>query len=216
MPPAGDGRASEAADAPAPARAVVRPVVQRVARPEVPVQPAAAPPGPGAAAPRPSLLRRLVDGLRGRTATAPTVVAAQTAPTTPRATVARVAAPAERPRLGLQAAEPEEPVSETPALTGTRPERLARMLGTDVQVDAAGNQVVEMPFVPFDTTPRTVSRAAAPEPATPAAVTGDRPPAATTPAAAVDVEQLTETVIETIRRELVIEREQAGGPMDLL
>jgi hypothetical protein len=141
------------------------------------------------------------------------------APTTaPRATVTRVAAPVERPRLGLEAAEPAEAVSETPALTGTRPERLARMLGTDVQVDEAGNQVVEMPFVPFDTTPRTVSRAAAPAPVTPAAspAAAPAPPAPAVAAAAVDVEQLTETVIETIRRELVIEREQAGGPMDLL
>jgi hypothetical protein len=149
-------------------------------------------------------------------------VATPTAATRPRATVTRVVAPPPRPRLGLQAAEPEPPISETPALRGTNPERLARMLGTEVQVDAAGNQTVEMPghpFVPFDTAPRTVSRAEVPETTTPpAAVTSDTPATgpAPEPAPAVDVEQITETVIETLRRELVIEREQAGGPMDLM
>jgi hypothetical protein len=32
----------------------------------------------------------------------------------------------------------------------------------------------------------------------------------------VDIDQITETVIDNIRRELLVEREQAGGPMDLL
>ena len=146
--------------------------------------------------------------------------------TPPRATVTRLIAPPEpaRPRLGLQAAEAEPAVSETPALRGTNPERLARMLGTEVEVDAAGNQTVAMPghpFIPFDTAPRTVSRAEVAETATPpAAVTPDTPAAGPAPpeptAPAVDVEQITETVIETLRRELVIEREQAGGPMDLM
>jgi hypothetical protein len=44
---------------------------------------------------------------------------------------------------------------------------------------------------------------------------GGEPPA---PAAApqVDVDQLAETVIEKLRRELLIEREQSGGPMELM
>jgi hypothetical protein len=203
----------------------VRTAVQRVARPEPPLRPAATSAAASAApARRPSLLRRIVDGFRGGQS-APPAEPGPEAATPRRAAVTRLVAPPEppaRPRLGLQAAEPEEPISETPALRGTNPQRLARMLGTEVQVDAAGNQTVEMPghqtFVPFDTAPRTVSRAEAPETATPAAVTPDTPAAAPAPAPAppVDVEQLTETVIETLRRELVIEREQAGGPMDLM
>jgi hypothetical protein len=204
------------------AAAPARPAVQRVARPEPPLQPAATSAAESAGpAPRPSLLRRIVGGFRGQSA--PPAEPVPEAPTPPRASVTRLVAPPEpaRPRLGLQAAEAEEPISETPALRGTSPERLARMLGTEVQVDAAGNQTVEMPghpFVPFDTAPRTVSRAEASEGTTPAAVTQDTPAAAPAPAPApaVDVEQLTETVIETLRRELVIEREQSGGPMDLM
>jgi hypothetical protein len=203
------------------AAAPVRPAVQRVARAAPPVEPAVPVEPDAAPAPRPSLLRRIMDGLRGEAtpSSQPVVETPQASP--PRATITRVAAPAEapRPRIGLQAADPEPAVSETPALRGTSPERLARVLGTEVQVDAAGNQVVEMPapFIPFDTSPRTVSRATEPEAATPAAVTSDSTPAGPPPppAPAVDIDQITETVIENIRRELVVEREQAGGPMDL-
>ncbi len=94
------------------------------------------------------------------------------------------------------------------------------MLGTEVVTDAEGNATVEMPaqgpgppFVPFSTAPRTVSRASAPEQPTPA------PPAeaaaAATKAAGVDVDEIADTVIERLRRELIVDRERAGGPMDL-
>ncbi len=156
-----------------------------------------------------------------RADSAPAEISAAAAPA--RATVSRVvSAPAQaRPRVGLQRADREEPVSARPA--GTDPVRLARALGTDVQVDEAGNQTVEMPLAPFSTAPRTVTRAldsettVASEAATPAATvsTPSAPPAAPTPQA-VDIDQITETVIDNIRRELLVEREQAGGPMDLL
>jgi hypothetical protein len=127
---------------------------------------------------------------------------------------------AARPRVGLQRAA--EPAPARPA--GTDPQRLARALGTEVQVDEAGNQTVEMPL--FSTAPRTVTRALAGEPesvesaiqeSVPAAsVTTPSAPATTTRPPAVDIDHITETVIENIRRELLVEREQAGGPMDLL
>ena len=90
------------------------------------------------------------------------------------------------------------------------------MLGTEVGVDEQGNATVEMPtsgpgpFVPFSTAPRTatLARAEAPEPKPVA-------PAATPEPAKVDVDQIAETVIDKLRRELLIEREQAGGRMDL-
>jgi hypothetical protein len=145
--------------------------------------------------------------------TAPAVASA------PRAAVTRLVSPAEppRPRVDLQEAPPELPVSETPAIRGTSPERLARMLGTDVEVDAEGNPSVSMPYVPFSTAPRTVSRAENDNDNTPAATTPASTP--TTPEAeapGVDMQAITDSVIETLRRELIIEREQAGGPMDLI
>lgn len=122
--------------------------------------------------------------------------------------------------MALRDSAPEAAVSETPAIRGTSPERLARMLGTEPEYDSDGNATVEMPFVPFSTAPRTVSRADK----TPATTTQ---PASTTPEsngsgpqpaapAKVDVDAIADTVIEKLRRELLIEREQAGGPMDLI
>jgi hypothetical protein len=91
------------------------------------------------------------------------------------------------------------------------------MLGTEVTIDEQGNPTVSMPF---STAPRTVSRAEDAPGADTAA------PASTTPslpvetraetAAAVDVDAIADTVIDKLRRELLIEREQAGGPMDLI
>ncbi len=123
-----------------------------------------------------------------------------------------------RPRVGLQRAA-REASDTSQRLAGTDPVRLARALGTDVQVDEAGNQTVEMPPAPFSTAPRTVTRALAEEsvPAAEAAsTTAATPPAAAPTPQAVDIDQITETVIDNIRRELLVEREQAGGPMDLL
>src|SRR6185369_5268054 len=103
---------------------------------------------------------------------------------------------------------------------GTDPVRLARALGTDVQVDDAGNQTVELPLMPFSTAPRTVTRALdeeiAPEPTPAATVSASTAPAAAPSPQGVDIDHITETVIDNIRRELLVEREQAGGPMDLL
>ena len=85
-------------------------------------------------------------------------------------------------------------------------------------VDEAGNASVELPgseappFVPFSTAPRTVSRLVddAPAPAQPA------PPAQHAATPVLDVDEVAETVIDKLRRELLIEREQAGGSMDLI
>jgi hypothetical protein len=109
-------------------------------------------------------------------------------------------------------------VSETPAIRGTSPERLARMLGAEVQHDAEGNPTVEMPgYVPFSTAPVTVSRAETTAEASPSAsTTPESNLQSPTAAAAVDVDAITDNVIEKLRRELLIEREQAGGPMDLI
>jgi hypothetical protein len=96
------------------------------------------------------------------------------------------------------------------------------MLGTEVSHDEQGNPTVSMPdYVPFSTAPRTVSRAEteAPSdaPAAPASTTTSQPAdSAAPPAAAVDMDALAETVIDKLRRELLVEREQAGGPMDLI
>ncbi|HEX5619162.1 MAG TPA: hypothetical protein VFX51_12115 [Solirubrobacteraceae bacterium] len=123
--------------------------------------------------------------------------------------------------MDVQPAAPEPPVSETPAIRGTNPERLARMLGTEVTHDEQGNATVSMPdYVPFSTAPRTISRAeasdvpSAPEPAS--TVSASPVEGAAPEAPAVDVDAIAETVIDKLRRELLVEREQAGGPMDLI
>ena len=167
----------------------------------------AAPPA-APAAPAPTLLRRIANRFRApEPAAAPTPAAA---PQAPRAAVTRVAR------------TEEPPVSETPAIRGTNPERLARMLGTEVTHDEQGNATVSMPdYVPFSTAPRTVSRAEADVADVPAhepASTTSSPPiegAAPEPPA-VDMDAIAETVIDKLRRELLVEREQAGGPMDLI
>jgi hypothetical protein len=123
--------------------------------------------------------------------------------------------------MDVQPSPAPPPVSETPAIRGTSPERLARMLGTEVAHDEHGNPTVSMPeYVPFSTAPRTVSRAETSKEATPT------PPASTTPSVplesgaetggGVDMDAIAETVIDKLRREMLIEREQAGGPMDLI
>jgi hypothetical protein len=127
--------------------------------------------------------------------------------------------------MQLQDAPPQPPVSETPAIGGTSAQRLARALGTEVGVDAEGNATVEFPapgappFVPFSTAPRTVSRAEVtdtPAPAAASSQNGASPAGAQPGAPEVNVDELAETVIERLRRELLIEREQAGGSMDLI
>jgi hypothetical protein len=118
-----------------------------------------------------------------------------------------------RPRVQLQEAPPEEAPP-----TGTSAQRLARALGTEVGVDDAGNASVELPgpgdepFVPFSTAPRTVTRLIDGEPQAPAAFPPDGKPEA----GEVDVDEIAETVIDKLRRELLIEREQSGGSMDLI
>jgi len=128
------------------------------------------------------------------------------------------------PQVDVQPSPPPQPVSETPAIRGTNPERLARMLGTEVTHDAQGNATVAMPgYDPFDTAPRTVSRVdeetlpddARGEPASTTQSSPVQTPQAE-PSGGVDMDAIAETVIEKLRRELVIEREQAGGPMDLI
>jgi len=136
----------------------------------------------------------------------------------------------------LQDAPAQEAISETPAIGGTTAQRLSRALGAPVGTDDEGNATVdfpapgEQPFVPFSTAPRTVSRegwwsqvtdffgggsqpASDGAPPPPSSPDGPPPPAAAPP---VDVDELAETVIERLRRELLIEREQSGGAMDLL
>ncbi|HET8758333.1 MAG TPA: hypothetical protein VFM58_20105, partial [Solirubrobacteraceae bacterium] len=158
-----------------------------------------------------TLLRRIADRFRAPAPAAPTATPAPP----PRAAVTRLA------RIDLQPSAPEPPVSETPAIRGTNPERLARMLGTEVTHDEQGNATVAMPdYVPFSTAPRTVSRAETdvPSHAEPASSTTTSPPleAAAAEAPAVDMDAIADTVIDKLRRELLVEREQAGGPMDLI
>jgi hypothetical protein len=99
-------------------------------------------------------------------------------------------------------------------------------------MDETGQATVEFPapgapFGPFDTTPHTVSRAevseaaeASPPPATtgtPSSQDGAAPaPEGGAGAPAVNMDELAENVIDRLRRELLIEREQSGGPMDLM
>jgi hypothetical protein len=150
-----------------------------------------------------------VDGLRG--------TKAEAAPPPPIARIARIS----RPRVELQDSAPEAPVSETPAMTGgTSAARLARALGTEVVIDADGNQTVEAPpYVPFSTAPRTISRAepsATSDAHTPASTTPPSEPASPAKPSEVDVDALADTVIEKLRRELLTERERSGAPMDLI
>jgi hypothetical protein len=206
------------------AAAPSRPAVQRIARADVPmtpVEPVEPEPAPEPAT-TPSLFRRIF-----RRAAAPESQPVVSAPapaapaTPPRATVSRLASPVAppRPRIDLQEAPPEAPVSETPAIRGTSPERLARMLGTDVEIDAEGRPSVSMPYVPFSTAPQTVSRAddGNDNSNVPASTTPSSPATApATEAAGVDMQAITDSVLDSLRRELIIEREQAGGPMDLI
>jgi hypothetical protein len=94
------------------------------------------------------------------------------------------------------------------------------MLGTEVAHDEQGNPTVSMPeYVPFSTAPRTVSRAETSEeaPVAPASTTPSQPLQSGADAGGhVDMDAIAETVIDKLRREMLIEREQAGGPMDLI
>jgi hypothetical protein len=197
------------------AAAPARPAVQRVARPEPELVPAAPPPAP-ASGPPPTLLRRIADRFRAPTGEPPPTPAIAAPRQAPRAAVTRLVS------MDLQSTAPEPPISETPAIRGTNPERLARMLGTEVTHDEQGNATVTMPeYVPFSTAPRTVSRAETDTPsqgsATPASTTSSPPVDSPAPAAGdVDVDAIADTVIDKLRRELLVEREQAGGPMDLI
>jgi hypothetical protein len=126
-----------------------------------------------------------------------------------------------------RAAREESLPDDEPAVAGagTSAARLARALGTEVGYDDSGNVTVEMPgaesaappFVPFSTAPRTVSRAEVAEaPPAPAAAQDGAAPAGAAAPGEVDVDALAETVIDKLRRELLIEREQSGGSMDLI
>jgi hypothetical protein len=94
------------------------------------------------------------------------------------------------------------------------------MLGTEVAHDEQGNPTVSMPeYVPFSTAPRTVSRAETSEeaPVAPASTTPSQPlQSGADGGGHVDMDAIAETVIDKLRREMLIEREQAGGPMDLI
>jgi hypothetical protein len=189
-----------------------RPAVQRVERPDPELVPAS-PPAPPAA--QPTLLRRIADRFRAPAPAPRQPIAAAPAQRSPRAAVTRLVP------MDLQTSAPEAPVSETPAVRGTNPERLARMLGTEVTHDEQGNATVSMPgYVPFSTAPRTVSRVDTTSESTaePASTTPSEPVTTTTApeTPAVDMDAIADTVIGKLRRELLIEREQAGGPMDLI
>jgi len=120
--------------------------------------------------------------------------------------------------MQLQDAPPEEPLSETPVIGGTSAERLARALGTDVSEAEDGTAAVEFPPPygapappgPFSTAPVTVARAETSDTPAPS------PAPASTESSTVDVDAIAETVIDRLKRELLVEREQAGGPMDLI
>ncbi|MGH2948040.1 MAG: hypothetical protein ACRDPC_17605, partial [Solirubrobacteraceae bacterium] len=117
------------------------------------------------------------------------------------------------PEIALSSPPPQA----EPPVAGTSAERLARALGTEVGTDEAGNATVELPapgappFVPFSTAPRSVSRA---EPATTETPPAEAP-ATEMKAESPDLDEIAETVINRLRRELLIEREQSGGSMDL-
>jgi hypothetical protein len=164
---------------------------------EAPPPPVVPAPEPVAAAPRPGLFRR-VFGPRQAEEPAPTPEP-EAPPPLPRATITRVAA------------KPEPPAPRI--AEGTSPERLARAIGAEVGVDQEGYATVEMPgpFVPFSTAPRTATLARA----TPPENYRPPPPEPEPGPQRLDVDQIAETVIDRLRRELLIEREQAGGPMDL-
>jgi hypothetical protein len=146
--------------------------------------------------------------------------------------------------VGLSDAPPAAPVSQTPVIGPTSAARLARALGTYAETEADGTQSVSFPapgapsgagvpdYVPFSTAPVTVS--SAPTGATLSRVEDEPPssssssstasssaapppsPAPPAPAAGVDVDEIADTVIDKLRREMLIERELGGGAMDLI
>jgi hypothetical protein len=147
--------------------------------------------------------------------------------------------------VALHDAPTPTPLSQPPAIAPpTSAQRLARAVGTEPETELDGTQSVSFPapgapgpapaipeYIPFSTAPVTVSRAipdedAGPEAdgppdhgaAAPRTVGGTAAPEAPAPAPApeVDVDEIADTVIERLRRELLIERELGGGAMDLL
>jgi pilus assembly protein FimV len=155
------------------------------------------------------------------------------APPTASSSVARSAL--SRPRVTLQDSAPEPAISRTPAIAPTSAQRLARATGTGVDAEPDGTQSVSFPppgtppaFVPFSTAPVTVTRevdtsatetAGATGASTGSAATSSTPAPTPPPPAAgagVDVDEIADTVIDKLRREMLIEHELGGGAMDLI
>jgi hypothetical protein len=77
-------------------------------------------------------------------------------------------------------------------------------------------------YIPFSTAPVTVSRDIGEESASPApagsagSASASAAPAAAPAGGEVDVDEIADTVIDKLRREMLIERELGGGAMDLI
>jgi hypothetical protein len=102
--------------------------------------------------------------------------------------------------------------------------------GREGAVPAGAGRAGAVPdFVPFSTAPMTVSRdveieeivtdagpSAGGASASAPAGAGAAPPPAAAPAPELDMDEIADTVIDKLRREMLIERELGGGAMDLI
>jgi hypothetical protein len=233
--PARPGRSAPAA---APATSSRRPSVSRAARP-APARPASQPRGqaaPAAAAQgAPSsrgVLSRAISRLRGDDVPH---ASATGAPTPEPESFGEAE---ERPVMQLHDAPAPAAISRTPAVRGTSAQSLARAIGAEVSYaddgtpgiefpDPSGSPAGATPYVPFSTSPRTVSRvdSAAPASNGSQATTADHaPPPALTQnhqaspggAAGIDPDQLYEDFLARLRRDVLHEREQHGMLVDEL
>lgn len=139
--------------------------------------------------------------------------------------------------MQLQDAPAPTAVSRTPAVSGTSAQSLARAIGAEISYGDDGSPAIEFPapdgtpaapapYVPFSTSPRTVSRVetAAPPSNGSTATTGHTPSAALTEnhqespggGAGMDVDQLYEEFLSRLRRDVLHEREQHGMLVDEL
>ena len=123
-------------------------------------------------------------------------------------------------------------VSRTPAVRGTSAQSIARAIGAEITYSDDGSPSIEFPapegparaapYVPFSTSPRTVSRVEtasdSPQPATndhaPSAALTQNHPASPGGAPALDADQLYEDFLARLRRDVLHEREQHGMLVD--
>jgi hypothetical protein len=124
-------------------------------------------------------------------------------------------------------------ISRTPAVRGTSAQTLARAIGAEVTYsedgtpaiefpEPGGSQAAPAPYIPFSTTPRTVSRVetaasnGSQAEHTPSAALTENHQASPGGASAIDPDQLYEDFLARLRRDVLHEREQHGMLVDEL